>query len=227
MSIGVLLSGCGIGDGSQIEEVILTYLALDKYGMDYICIAPDKNQYHTFDHFNEKVEESENRNILKESARIGRGKFKAIHDIDTDELDGLILPGGSGVFKNLSNYLVEKENFKIDKDVDKLIKDMYLSKKPIGAMCAGPILIAKSLVNEAKQLTLCTSNNAHRKILEMNNVIVKEISSTEAYVDTKNKIITTPAFLGTQNLYEIKIGIDKMVKELKVLIEKNKKPSLI
>lgn len=219
MSIGVLLSGCGIGDGSQIEEVMLTYLALDKYGIDYICLAQDKNQYHTFDHFNERIEESENRNVLKESARIGRGNIKALHDISIDELDGLILPGGLGVFKNLSNYLLEKENFIIDKDVDKLIKDMYLSEKPIAAMCAATVLIAKSLVNESKQLKLCTSNNAHRKILEINNVIVKEISSTEAYVDKENRIVTTPAFLGTQNLYEMKIGIDEMVKELKALLD--------
>lgn len=215
MSIGILLSGCGIGDGSQIEEVILTYLALDKYGMDYICLAQDKDQYHTMNHFNERIEENENRNVLKESARIGRGRVKALHEVNADELDGLILPGGLGVFKNLSNYVLENENFIVDKDVDKLIKDMHLSKKPIGAMCGAIVLVAKSLGSTEKQLQLCTSNNAHRKILEKNNVIVKEISSTEAYVDMQNRIVTTPAFLGTQNLYEMKIGIDKMVKELK------------
>ena len=85
MNIGVLLSGCEVGDGSQIEEVILTYLALDKYGIDYICLAQDKNQYHTFDHLNEKIEESENRNVLMESARIGRGIIKALDNIIIDE----------------------------------------------------------------------------------------------------------------------------------------------
>lgn len=220
MKVGVLLSGCGIGDGSQIEEVILTYLALDKYGIDYVCLAQDKDQYHTMNHIEETIEENENRNILKESARIGRGKIKSLNDIDIDELDGLILPGGLGVFNNLSNYLLEKENFIIDNDVDKLIKDMHLSKKPIAAMCGAIVLIAKSLGNKDKRLELCTSNNAHRKILEKNNVIICEVSATEVCVDIENMIVTTPAFLGTQNLYEMKIGIDKMVKELIALLDK-------
>ena len=37
----VLLAGCGLGDGSCIEEVILTYVALDKYGCDYTPVAED------------------------------------------------------------------------------------------------------------------------------------------------------------------------------------------
>lgn len=213
MAVGVLLSGCGIGDGSQIEEVILTYLALDKYGVDYVCIAPNKEQYHTMDHFHERIEERENRNVLKESARIGRGKIKALSDTNSRELDGLILPGGLGVFKNLSNFVTAKHDFAVDKEVDQLIENIYQSKKPIGAISGAIVLIAKSLGKKGRQLELCTSNNAYRKILELNHAVVKEISSMEAYADVKNKIVTTPAFLGTQNLYEIMIGIDKMVRE--------------
>lgn len=94
---------------------------------------------------------------------------------------------------------------------------MYLSKKPIAAMCGAIVLIAKSLDNKDKSLELCTSNNTHRKILEKNNVIICQISSIEVCVDMENKIVTTPAFLGTQNLYEMKICIDTMVKELMAL----------
>ena len=75
MKIGILLSGCGLGDGSQIEEVMLTYLALDKYGVDYIAFAPNKVQYDVINHYTEKVQSKE-RNILIESARIAEVELK-------------------------------------------------------------------------------------------------------------------------------------------------------
>jgi enhancing lycopene biosynthesis protein 2 len=124
MKAGIVLSGCGLGDGSQIEEVMLLYLALDKYNIDYIAFAPDRLQYDVVNHFTEEVQD-EQRNILIESARIGRGRIMNIKKASVEDLDILIFPGGIGVFKNLSNYMLEKENFKLDEDVDNLIKEFY------------------------------------------------------------------------------------------------------
>ncbi len=39
--IGVILSGCGRSDGSEIHETVLTILALDKSGAKIIYMAPD------------------------------------------------------------------------------------------------------------------------------------------------------------------------------------------
>lgn len=214
MRIGVLLCGCGVGDGSQIEEVILTYLALDKYKVDYMSIAPNKNQFHTINHLDEQIEQAQDRNVLIESARIGRGKIQELSHVHLDEIDGLIIPGGLGVFKNLSNYVSEKEHFTVDREVEWLIKSMHLSKKPIGTMCGGIVLLAKCLRNAENPLNLCTSNHAYRKLLEMNHVLVNERESDEILIDPYNKLVTTPAFLGTQDLYKMMLGIDKMVRTL-------------
>ena len=63
----VLLAGCGLGDGSCIEEVILTYAALDRYGCDYTPVAEDIS-VPSVNHLTEQL--ADNRNVLLESARV-------------------------------------------------------------------------------------------------------------------------------------------------------------
>jgi len=216
LKIGILLSGCGLGDGSQIEEVMLTHLALDKYGVDYIAFAPNKVQYDVINHYTEKVQ-SEERNILIEAARIGRGRIKDIKDVKSEEIDAIILPGGLGVFKNLSTFTVDKSEFKVAGDVDKLVKDLYSDGKSICGMCSSTIIIAKSLYGIATDLRIATGNNAFIDLMKSLNVKVENCSAEEIVIDRENNIITTPAFLASQNMNEIKSGIDKMVRELKHL----------
>ena len=216
MKIGILLSGCGLGDGSQIEEVMLTYLALDKYGVDYIAFVTNKMQYDVINHYTEKVQ-SEERNILVEAARIGRGRIKDIKDVKSEEIDAIILPGGLGVFKNLSTFNVDKSEFKVAEDVNKLVKDLYSDGKPICGMCSSIIIIAKSLYNIATDLRIATGNNAFIDLMKDLNAKVENCSAEEIVIDRENKVITTPAFLASQNMNEIKSGIDKMVRELKHL----------
>ena len=80
----VLLAGCGLGDGSCIEEVVLTYAALDKYGCDYTPVAEDVS-VQSVNHLTEEI--AEKRNILIEAARIGRGRIKDIREVDFAEYD--------------------------------------------------------------------------------------------------------------------------------------------
>lgn len=213
MKAGVLLSGCGLGDGSQIEEVMLVYLALDKYGIDYVSFAPNKLQYDVINHLTEE-EQHEERNILVESARIGRGKIKDLKNITAENLDALILPGGLGVFKNLSNYIVKNDAFSVDDDVERLIKDFYKYKKPILGICGSIILISKCLYNVARNLKIATEGNAFVRLLSKLNVETINCPADDIVVDKANKIITTPAFLSSQNMNEIYSGIDKMVRKL-------------
>ncbi|RLE23285.1 MAG: isoprenoid biosynthesis protein ElbB, partial [Acidobacteria bacterium] len=48
--IGVLLSGCGVYDGSEIHEAVLTLLELDKRNCEIVMVAPDKTQMHVVNH---------------------------------------------------------------------------------------------------------------------------------------------------------------------------------
>ena len=96
----VLLAGCGLGDGSCIEEVILTYTALDQHGCDYTPVAEGVS-VPSIDHLTEQT--AEKRNILIEAARIGRGRIREIREIDFEEYGALIIPGGLGLLNNYRN----------------------------------------------------------------------------------------------------------------------------
>lgn len=219
MNIAILLSGCGYKDGSQIEEVVLSYLILDKYNINHIPVAPNKEQYHVYNHHkNEIKKQNINRNILTESARIGRGKIKSIENLNLQHIDGLIIPGGNGIYKNLTSFIEDKENFQIDKGAKELIKNLHTHKKPICTICGSIILIAKSLENTKIKLKLATHRNLFKDVLSNFNVELKNCSADNIIYDKKNNIISTPSFLAGNNLYESMKGIEKMVKTLKANI---------
>ena len=48
--IAVVLSGCGVMDGSEIHESVLTLLAIDRAGAEAVCMAPNIKQYHVINH---------------------------------------------------------------------------------------------------------------------------------------------------------------------------------
>jgi enhancing lycopene biosynthesis protein 2 len=145
-NVAVLLSGCGVYDGSEIHEAVLTLLAVAEAGAQYQCIASDKLQYHTINHLNGE-QEVDNRNILQESARIARGDIQALSAVKVADFDALLIPGGFGAAKNLNQWAIAGPDGDIDAAVKKLILDFIQAGKPIGAMCMGPTVLAKAAAN--------------------------------------------------------------------------------
>lgn len=213
MRVAVLLSGCGVGDGSQIEEVMLIYLALDKYGVDYTVSAPDKLQFDVINHVTESRQDAV-RNVLVESARIGRGRTVEVDALTLEELDALVLPGGLGVFKNLSNYVSERHSFDVDPAIKGLIHRFHQEEKQILAMCASIVLVAKSLEEMGCALKLATANDAYKDLLIDLGCEPINCEATEVVFDEKNRVISTPAFLASKNMSDIYEGINGMVEKL-------------
>ena len=69
--VAVVLSGNGVYDGSETTEATAALVHLSRGGAQVSCFAPDKDQMHAVDHTCGE-EHAENRNVLKESARIAR-----------------------------------------------------------------------------------------------------------------------------------------------------------
>lgn len=227
MKTAVLLSGCGVYDGTEIHESVIALLALSQNKLDFICVAPDVNQHHVINHISgEEIDEE--RNVFVESARIARGEIVSLPDLNKNNISSLVIPGGFGAAKNLSNWAFEGPNGHVLQEVKDLILHCIENKKPIVALCISPTLIAKSLERTAynPQLTLgSTKENSEYDIAEINEAIssigavANNKSIKEICVDENLKIISAPCYMMDVKVNEIynntKMAIDKLSDILK------------
>jgi enhancing lycopene biosynthesis protein 2 len=213
--VGVLLSGCGVLDGSEIYESVLTILALERAGADVAAVAPDIEQAQVLNHYRgEELRTGDaggpSRSVLAESARIVRGKVTSLKEVSAHDFDALIIPGGYGVVNNLCTYANDGINARVDGDVKKLIVEMVSLGKPIGALCIAPVLVALCIGERAPSLTV--GNDAKTAIdLQRFGATHIETALDEIHVDQKLRIVSTPAFLMANRALEAEAGINKLV----------------
>ena len=210
--IGVLLAGCGVFDGSEIHEAVLTLLYLDQSGVEITCMAPNVDQLHVLDHTNQ-TEMDQKRNVLVESARIARGEIVDLARVTADQMDALIIPGGFGAAKNLSDFAVKGPEAQVNPQVQRILDEMIAAKKPIGALCIAPATVAKVLCAHHPEVTIGTDVGTASAIETMG---CKHISCNvdEIHIDTANKIISTPAYMLGPSIKDVAVGIEKLVKRV-------------
>jgi enhancing lycopene biosynthesis protein 2 len=212
--IGVVLSGCGVMDGSEIHEAVITLLEIANQDAEAICIAPDISQMHVIDH-QKGSPTSETRNVLTESARIARGEARDIREIRADDLDAIIIPGGYGAAKNLCDFATAGAACTVDAGVERLVLDMHAAGKPIGAICIAPAMIARIFGKAGKRVELTIGSDAETAgaIVEMGAEHVQR-RVEEAHVDSENKIVSTPAYMLGPGIGEVAKGIAACVREV-------------
>lgn len=211
--VGVVLSGCGVFDGAEIHESVITMLALDRAGAEIVLCAPNREQMHVVNHMTGDVAQGESRNVLVESARIARGAILDVADVRADELDALILPGGFGAAKNLCTFAVQGADCEVDPDVAALVREVHTQGKPVAAVCIAPALLAKVLGDEGPRLTIGSDLDSAAAIEEMGATHVN-CPVREFVVDEERKIITSPAYMLAQSISEAAEGIEKTVAEM-------------
>ena len=214
--IGVILSGCGFKDGAEIHESVCTLLALDKMGLDVVCMAPNIPQAKVVNHLTGE-DVNEQRNVLVESARIARGEISDIASIDASTLDALILPGGFGAAMNLSDFAEKGSDSSVNEHVAKMIQDMHAAKKPICAICIAPAVIAKVLGKEGPALTIGNDEDTAEAI-EGCGANHETCAVREFVVDTENKIVSTPAYMLGPSIAHVAEGIEKAIRETVAMI---------
>eukprot|EP01126_Amoeba_proteus_P017334 TRINITY_DN182_c0_g1_i8.p1 TRINITY_DN182_c0_g1~~TRINITY_DN182_c0_g1_i8.p1 ORF type:complete len:256 (-),score=45.05 TRINITY_DN182_c0_g1_i8:95-862(-) len=210
--VAVVLSGCGVYDGSEIHEAVSVLLAISQNGATYSCFAPSVPQHHVVDHSTESVQEGVIRDVLQEAARIARGSIKDLEDCHADHFDALIFPGGFGVAKNLSDYaFTEKGEMTVHPHVESVIKAFHVQKKPIGLCCIAPVLAAKVL--PGSKVTVGSDVGTIERISAMGSTTTV-CNVEEVVIDKNNLLVTTPAYMLDQPIHKVYEGITKLVKNV-------------
>lgn len=208
--VAVILSGCGVFDGSEIHEAVLVLLALDRANARIICTAPDIPQHHVTDHVTKQPQPSETRNVFLESARIARGNIVPLSQLSLSEVDAVILPGGFGAATNLCTFALQGEKFGVNQEVSKVLQEVHKAGKPIGFVCIAPVIAAKLFGAEKVEFTIGTDaktaatlqgGGAHHVNCDVHNVVI----------DKRLKIVSTPAYMLATRITEAEAGINKLV----------------
>jgi enhancing lycopene biosynthesis protein 2 len=206
----VILAGCGVYDGAEIHEAVITLLAIEKNGAEYEIFAPDVPQHHVINHLTGQAM-NETRNVLVESARIARGKIKPLDRFHPDDFDCLIFPGGFGVAKNLCTWAFEGELCTVNPGVEKAIRAMVQAGKPVGALCISPVILARLFPG-----TLVTVGDDKPVIesIEKMGGIHKTTTHGDVIVDEANHFFTTPCYMLDAKISDIWTGADNIVRAM-------------
>lgn len=213
--VAVVLAGCGVYDGAEINEAVLTLLSLEQQGASYQCFAPDIEQMHVINHLTGEPEAGERRNVLVEAARIARGNIKELAEADVGDFDALLVPGGFGAAKNLCNFAVAGAGMEVLPQFLQLAQAFHEAGKPIGLVCIAPVMAA-AICGAGTQCTIGSDAETAAAIETMG---AKHLACpvSEARVDTANKLVTTPAYMLAGSVSEAYSGISECVKEVLAL----------
>lgn len=209
--VAIILSGCGVFDGAEINETVLTALSLDQQGAQVEYFAPNIVQHHVLNHLTGE-EMPEQRNVLVESARITRGKSRDILELKAADFDAVILPGGFGVAKNLSDFAFNGADCRVQEDTLQAILQFKSARKPVGLICISPALSAK-IFGEGVRCTIGDDADTAAAITQMGGEH-QDCAVDGIVVDEKNRLVTTPAYMLAQSISEAAKGIHKLVEQV-------------
>lgn len=211
----VILCGCGNMDGSEIHETTLGLLAIDKLGGSYDCYAPDDGQGRTINFYTRQVTavkgEKSNRNMLEEGARIARGDIKPLTELNIEEYDAVIFPGGQGAINNWCDYAVKGVECTVREDISEVMKEAYRRQKWIGAMCIAPVVVAKVLGMNGIHVTIGNDKETASRIEQM-GAVHENRTAIEACIDKQHKVATTPCYMLAKSIKEIDAGNTALIK---------------
>jgi enhancing lycopene biosynthesis protein 2 len=214
LRVGVVLSGCGVFDGSEIHEAVSILIALDRHGAQITCMAPNIPQAGVINHLT-KQPDAHGRRVLEESARIARGNLRDSATINAADLDALIFPGGFGAAKNLCTFATDGPNCKVNDQVERLMLEMHAAGKPIGLACIAPVLAARVFgARQLRPVVTIGNDPATAGAIVAMNAQHRETAATDVCVDEINRLVTTPCYMTAAGPWQVYQGAEKMVDEV-------------
>jgi enhancing lycopene biosynthesis protein 2 len=152
--------------------------------------------------------------MLQESARIARGRVEPLADARAAELDALILPGGSGAARNLGSFAEHGARGTLRPELHALLLDCVALRKPIGAICIAPALVALALGDRHPRLTLGPLDREPALAAAPTGAILVDCPVDDIVVDADLLLVSTPAYVVAQSVVEADAGIGRLVAEV-------------
>ncbi len=213
--IAVILSGCGVFDGSEIYETVITLLALDHAGAPYQCLAPEFS-FNVVNHVTQQAN-GEQRDVYTEAARLARGNIKPLGTANADDYSAMIIPGGFGAAKNLSDFATKGKECTVNVELLRFAKAIAQQHKPAGFICIAPVLIS-AIYGPGVKLTIGTDEKTAMMLTQMGG-IHEPCSVTEYVTDETHKVVTTPAYMLAQSISQAAFGIERLVEQVLAWVE--------
>jgi enhancing lycopene biosynthesis protein 2 len=210
--VAVVLSGCGVYDGAEIHESVITLLALDRAGAEVVITAPDIEQAHVVNHLTGDVASGQKRRVAEEAGRIARGAVTDLAKLKAADIDAIIFPGGFGAAKNLSTYAFDGPDLKVNPEVERITVEMAKARKPIGTICIAPVMTAKILTGAGINATV-TIGDDEGTAGHINGfgATHKACPVDDIVIDEANRVVSTPAYMLADSIKEAAAGIEKLV----------------
>ncbi len=226
MNIAVILSGCGVYDGAEIHESVAVLYHVDRLGHTAVLFAPDAPQHHVVNHLNGETM-PENRNMLVEAARIARGNIRPLQQFQESEVDAMILPGGFGAAKNLSDWAFHGPSGNAEPETAKAIQAMVKAGKPVAALCMAPVVLAKALEGTGVQPTLSVGHASQaspypiadiHQGMQQTGAQTENVGVPDVVIDAKNKLVTAPCYMMEASITQVFQNAEKAIQALISLI---------
>ncbi|WP_028116591.1 isoprenoid biosynthesis glyoxalase ElbB [Ferrimonas senticii] len=214
--IAVILAGCGVFDGSEIHEAVLTLLALNRAGVKVQCFAPDRPQLQVINHLTGEVLEQQ-RNVLQESARIARGEVKPLTELNVADFDGVVVPGGFGVAKNLCDFAVAGNEMTVQADMLAAAQGFIEAGKPSGYLCIAPIMLPQ-IAGQGVVGTIGTDRATAASFNHLGGQHQPRLVEQLA-IDHQRKIVSSPAYMLASNISEVAASVDALVEQLLLWVQ--------
>ena len=193
--VGVILSGCGQRDGSDVAEAMLALLIIERAGAEAICAAPDAEQAAVFDHLNGRATRG-TRNARVEAARIVGAGVRTIGELPGEGIDALIVPGGEGAINTLSDYEQKHELCTVHADVALILRAMLQGRRPMGFVGLSVLLAARVLGPVAGvRVTVGPKGIPAAKHAAIMGADVRPCAEEDVIIDQKSRVYSTPGFL--------------------------------
>ena len=216
--VAVVLCGSGFKDGSEIRESVGALWALSMQKAEFQCFAPDKPQTEVINSVSGAVMPNESRNMLIEAARIARGQILPLSKLKAEAFNAIIMPGGLGAVKNLSDFATKGSGGTVLPELQKVLETMHTARKPIGAICIAPAILALAFKGRGLELTVGQICDASKEIEKLGHKHIV-CAANGCSVDSSFRVVSTPAYMyDNAPLCDIFMGIQKLVTEVLRLV---------